>query len=90
MIRRFFAAIVLAAVVMLSPPPLVDARTHAPAGQSQLAQFQTEAAAQAHCPRDVVVLVEHSDWDLSRERDALVRPHEERRVRLPQRGQRCR
>jgi hypothetical protein len=55
MIRRFLAALVLAAIVMLSPPQLVDARTHAPAGQSQLAQFQTEAAAQAHCPRDVVV-----------------------------------
>jgi hypothetical protein len=55
MVRRFLAALMLAAVVMLSPQQFVNARTHALAGQSQLAQFQTEAAAQAHCPRDVVV-----------------------------------
>jgi hypothetical protein len=56
MIRRFLAAIALAAIVSLSPAQLVAARTHAPAGNAQLAQFQTEAAAQAHCPSDTV------DW----------------------------
>jgi hypothetical protein len=55
MIRRFLAALMLAAVVMLSPQHFVNARAHAPAGQTQLAQLQTEVAAQAHCPRDVVV-----------------------------------
>jgi len=55
MVRRFLAAVALGAILALSPPQLVNARTHAPAGQSQLTQFQTEVEAQAHCPRDVVV-----------------------------------
>ncbi len=55
MIQRLLAAIVLVAIFTFSPQQLVNARTHARVGQAQLAQFQTEAAAQAHCPRDVVV-----------------------------------
>jgi hypothetical protein len=55
MIHRLLAAVALAAFVAFPPQQPVNAKSHAPAAQSQLAMFQTEAAAQAHCPRDVVV-----------------------------------
>jgi hypothetical protein len=55
MIRRLIAAVLLAAFVTLSPQQFVNARAHSATTNTQLAQFQTEAAAQAHCPRDQVV-----------------------------------
>lgn len=56
MLRRLIAAVLLS--VALLPSPIL-ATTHrrppATAGTSALATFDTEAAAQAHCPRDQVV-----------------------------------
>jgi hypothetical protein len=54
MVRRFLAAIALAAIFSLSPAQLVVAGPHAATGTS-LAMFPTEAAAQRHCPHDEVV-----------------------------------
>ena len=53
MIRRLMLAAVLVLPLVLVPqqPQLAIART---ATSASLALFQTEAAAQAHCPRDVV------------------------------------
>jgi hypothetical protein len=55
MIRRLLAAVVLAAVVTLTPQHAVNAQRHPGAQTTQLAMFPTEAAAQRHCPRDEVV-----------------------------------
>jgi hypothetical protein len=54
MIRRLLLAAVLALPLVFVPqqPQLALART---AASTSLAMFDTEAAAQAHCPRDVVV-----------------------------------
>jgi len=56
MIRRIAIAIFLAVALL---PSAGEAATHHPkpptASSAQLAQFETEAAAQAHCPRDQVV-----------------------------------
>ena len=55
MLNRVFAAVLLA-VSLLSAPSL--AASNAPmqvAASGQVAQFPTEAAAQAHCPRDTAV-----------------------------------
>jgi uncharacterized iron-regulated membrane protein len=89
MIRPLLFAIALAACVTFSPQQSVNAKTHASATQSQLAMFDNQSAAQAHCPRDQVVWAQHEQRNLSREGDALVRSHEARCVRLPQ-GSRCR
>lgn len=48
MVRRFIAGALLAAFFAFSPQQLVQARPRAPAGNVQLAQSQTEAAAQAY------------------------------------------
>jgi hypothetical protein len=56
MIRRFLAAVVL--TIALSPVSGIAATHHAKTQATQsaaLAQFDTEAAAQAHCPSDQVV-----------------------------------
>jgi hypothetical protein len=54
MIRRLVAVIALTAIFAFSPQQVVRADPHAATGTS-LAMFRTEAAAQAHCPRDVIV-----------------------------------
>ena len=58
MIRRFVAAALLAVALSLScaPPPTtgIPAVSIAVAA-AQIPMFDTEAAAQAHCPKDVVV-----------------------------------
>jgi hypothetical protein len=55
MLRRFLAAATLAA--LLVPFPAFSAqRTPSPAApSSQLTLFETESAAQTHCPKDEVV-----------------------------------
>lgn len=55
-----------------------------------LATFQTEAAAQAHCPSDTVVWLNTKTGIWHEKGHALVRSDEVRRVRLPQRGRRGR
>jgi hypothetical protein len=53
--RRLLAAVVLA--IALAPQPSIAASrpSSAAASSASLAQFDTESAAQAHCPSDVVV-----------------------------------
>jgi len=59
MLRQFLAAILFA--VTVSTSTAVNARPHrpsaatAPVASGSLQLFATEAAAQSHCPRDVVV-----------------------------------
>jgi hypothetical protein len=56
MIRRLLLAAALAASVVSAPQQPINAATHYDvAASTTLAMFDTEAAAQAHCPRDVVV-----------------------------------
>jgi hypothetical protein len=56
MIRRIFTALLLAAVLMPSSGLAASRHASPPATSSaQLAQFDTEAAAQKHCPSDQVV-----------------------------------
>lgn len=58
MTRRFLAAAFLAVALSLSRSPLsVGANAAVPivAAAAQLPMFATEAAAQTHCPKDVVV-----------------------------------
>ncbi len=54
MLRRLIASVVLAFSLLVSPAP---ATTHAKtaASSGELAQFETESAAQKHCPKDTVV-----------------------------------
>ncbi len=55
MIRRFFAALVLGVSLLVSPA-LADQTAPAPkTAAGQLAEFDTESAAQQHCPKDTVV-----------------------------------
>jgi hypothetical protein len=56
--RRFFAAAILATLVLFAPTTAFAARhttASAPVAKGSLQLFATEAAAQAHCPRDQVV-----------------------------------
>ena len=55
MIRRFLVALALTFVVAFSALQPINAETRYVAASTSLAMFQTEAAAQAHCPRDEVV-----------------------------------
>jgi hypothetical protein len=56
MLRRLIAAAFLAAALLSDPFGVNAKATAAPvAASGQVAQFDTEAAAQAHCPRDTVV-----------------------------------
>ena len=54
MIRRLIGAFA-ASVLFFAMPAASIAATHHAKQSSSLAMFDTEAAAQAHCPRDVVV-----------------------------------
>lgn len=49
-----FASIILA-IALLASPAIARRATPPPASSSALQYFTTESAAQAHCPRDVVV-----------------------------------
>jgi hypothetical protein len=57
--RRFLAAAILATLVLFTPATAFAARhttaASAPVAKGSLQLFATEAAAQAHCPRDQVV-----------------------------------
>ena len=56
--RRFVAAAILATLVLFAPTTAMAARhttASAPVARGSLQLFATEAAAQAHCPRDQVV-----------------------------------
>ena len=55
MFRRFFALVLL--TTLLTPSPILAAKATkaTSAVMGSLSLFSTEAAAQAHCPRDVVV-----------------------------------
>jgi hypothetical protein len=52
MFRRLIASLLLAVVLV---PSASYATSHASVTNAQVAMFDTEAAAQAHCPHDVVV-----------------------------------
>jgi hypothetical protein len=53
--RSFARALIFALAVSLGTAAPVFMPATASAGTAQLAMFDTEAVAQAHCPRDVVV-----------------------------------
>lgn len=53
--RRFFCALLTATALFFTPTTTSAAHTPAPVAQGQLQLFDTEAAAQAHCPKDEVV-----------------------------------
>ena len=56
--RRFVVAVILATLVLFAPTSAFSARhttASAPVARGSLQLFATEAAAQAHCPRDQVV-----------------------------------
>lgn len=55
MFRRFLVALALTFVVVFSALQPLNAETRYVATSTSLAMFQSEAAAQAHCPRDEVV-----------------------------------
>lgn len=55
MIRRVFAAALLAAALWLGPALPSASVSTAIAVTAPIAMFPTEAAAQSHCPKDVVV-----------------------------------
>ena len=55
MIRRLFAAALLAVALLPFPASAGHRKPPTTAASGSLAMFDTEAAAQAHCPRDVVV-----------------------------------
>ena len=58
MIRRFLAAALLAVALGISHSPVLAAvptTAIVAASAAQIPMFETEAAAQAHCPKDVVV-----------------------------------
>jgi hypothetical protein len=57
MFRRFFASLILASALLVAPT-LAAQQSPAPktaAASGELAQFDTESAAQQHCPKDTVV-----------------------------------
>lgn len=55
MIRRLLLAAFLAASIVFSPQQALNAATHQAVASTAIAMFDTESAAQKHCPRDVVV-----------------------------------
>ena len=55
MIRRIITALLLAVVLTSSTGFAATHHANPTTGGAQLAQFDTEGAAQAHCPRDTVV-----------------------------------
>jgi hypothetical protein len=55
-----------------------------------LTNFPTEAQAQQHCSADTVVWLNLPTGILSREGPTLVRPNQERSLRVPQRSERSR
>lgn len=55
MVRRFLVALALTFVVIFSALQSLNADARYVATATSLAMFQTEVAAQAHCPRDEVV-----------------------------------
>jgi len=57
MIHRLLASLAFATLVVFAPPSVIAADTHSmvePVGH-RLFMFDTERAAQRHCPRDAVV-----------------------------------
>jgi hypothetical protein len=53
-----------------------------------LTNYPTEAQAQQHCPTDTVCrLAQSADGHLSREGSTLVRPNQERSLRMPHRSE---
>lgn len=59
-VARSVVAVALLGLALLPAPTIAAARHHKPAASTSastagLQEFSTEAAAQAHCPRDVVV-----------------------------------
>ena len=55
MIQRLLAAALLAVSLSLASPVAICFATPVIAATAQIPMFATEAAAQAHCPKDVVV-----------------------------------
>ncbi len=55
MVRKFLAAALLAASISIAPAFADDASPAPSVTHAAVAQFQTEAAAQASCPSDTVV-----------------------------------
>jgi hypothetical protein len=85
MVRRIFAALLLA--IALTPTvgvSLSQAKTHA--SSTQLAQFDTETVAQAHCPRDQVVWLNIPTGIYHEKGMRWYGRTKARRLRLPQRG----
>jgi|ERR1700693_1171262 len=52
---RLFLALALAFALLASPATARSKKTPPPTSSTSIQYFSTEAAAQAHCPRDVVV-----------------------------------
>jgi hypothetical protein len=93
MLRRLCAAALSAA--FLCPPAVAAAKhpktvTQAPVTTGSLQLYATASAAQAHCPRDVVVWLNTNSGIYHEKGDALVRPHEIRCVRVQARSRRRR
>jgi hypothetical protein len=55
MYRRFVLTLILAMSLVFSPALATSHTPKTPAASGQLAMFDTESAAQSHCPTDTVV-----------------------------------
>jgi hypothetical protein len=72
----------LVAILGLSPQQALNAAMHHAVASTMLSMFNTESAAQKHSPRDEAVWLNIPSGIHHRERYALVRPHEARRVSI--------